>query len=209
MESLTSAQQDAIGELINMGVGIAAGSLSEMTHEEVLLSVPSVEVVDRDQATQYISERVSNRLTAVRETFAGGFSGEAWLLFPEKKSLELVRTLLSDHDVPLEIMTEIEQGALVEVGNIILNACLSAFADSLDIELTTEVPRFFEGSCAELFSEGRTEGSDDDVILFISIDFTIQGQDISGYVTFVLGLGSLKRLKAHVDAYLVKIGCPG
>jgi chemotaxis protein CheC len=208
MDGLTPAQRDSIGELINMGVGMAASSLSKMTHEEVLLSVPSVEVVDRRQATQYVEERVSNRLTAVRERFTGGFAGDAWLLFPEKKSLELVRTLLSD-DVPLDMMTELEQGALVEVGNIILNACLGTFADSLKIEMATELPEFFEGSSAEFFSTNKPEDVEEDVVLFISIDFTLQGQDIGGYVTFVLGLNSLNRLTAHVDAYLAGIGCPG
>jgi chemotaxis protein CheC len=208
MDTLTPAQRDAIGELVNMGVGKAGASLSAMTHEEVLLTVPKVELVDRERATQYVDETISHRLTAVRERFSGGFSGDAWLIFPEKKSLELVRTLLCD-DVPLEIMTELEQGALVEVGNIILNACLSTFSDSLEIEVATELPIFFEGSPADLFAVGASKNIEADVALFISTDFTLQGQDINSYVTFVLSLGSLQLLKAHVDTYLANIGYRG
>ncbi len=44
---LSELQEDAISELLNIGMGTAASALSQMVGEEVMLSVPSVTIVPR------------------------------------------------------------------------------------------------------------------------------------------------------------------
>lgn len=44
---LIDLQKDMLGELLNMGLGSAAASLSQMTGEEVLLSTPHVSFIPR------------------------------------------------------------------------------------------------------------------------------------------------------------------
>ena len=58
----------------------------------------------------------------------GPFSGRALLIFPEAQSLELVRSIVgAEHS--LEDVIDLEQEALAETGNIILNACLATIAN--------------------------------------------------------------------------------
>ena len=52
MVELSAEERDVITELMNMGVGLAAASFSEMIGEEVLLSVPEVEVLPREAAAR-------------------------------------------------------------------------------------------------------------------------------------------------------------
>src|ERR1700722_10270615 len=94
---LTELERDALTELVNIGVSRAAAGLRKMVGEEVLLSVPSVEVVSHRLAITLIGERESDDLIAVLQDFAGAFSGRALLIFPRTKSLELVRAVAGEN----------------------------------------------------------------------------------------------------------------
>lgn len=50
-------------------------------------------------------------------------------------------------------LTEMEQEALSEIGNIILTGFLSSIADTLQIEIPTELPVFSHGCVEDLFLE--------------------------------------------------------
>ena len=79
---LTELEHDALTELVNIGVSRAAVSLRKMIGDQVLLSVPSVEIISRKEAATLIREREIDQLVAVRQTFEGAFSGHALLIFP-------------------------------------------------------------------------------------------------------------------------------
>ena len=50
LTELTEIERDAISEIANMGVSRAAASLRQMVGEQVLLSVPTVRIVSREEA---------------------------------------------------------------------------------------------------------------------------------------------------------------
>ena len=54
---LSDLELDALTELVNLGVSNAAFSLREMVHEEVVLSVPKVQIVTREDAAANLRER--------------------------------------------------------------------------------------------------------------------------------------------------------
>ena len=91
--ALNELERDALVEIVNIGVGRAAANLRKMIGDQVLLSVPSIEVVSRQRAARLIGERELAGLVAVRQDFTGPFSGRALLIFPETNSLELVRAV--------------------------------------------------------------------------------------------------------------------
>ena len=70
---MSDLERDALTELVNIGVSRAAASLRKMVGEQVLLSVPSVEIVTQDMAATLIGQRESDRLVAVRQAFEGAF----------------------------------------------------------------------------------------------------------------------------------------
>ena len=200
---LSELEHDAITELLNIGMGNAAGSLSKMVNEEVKLSVPSLEVLSRQDAAGHINHQPQKRIAAVKQRFYGPFWGEALLLFPQEKSLELVRVLMKD-EIPLEMLTELEQDALTEVGNIILNACLSSLANILTEELTSDLPLFITGTANEIL-EASASPQKDEIVVFLRMDFALQSKNIYGYVAFILEVPSVERFKANINKYLEKI----
>ena len=147
---LTEIEQDALAEIANMGVSRAANSLRQMVGEEVLLSVPSVKIVSREAASKLVERENAKKLVAVQQTFEGPFAGKALLIFPEAQSLELVRSIVGDQHT-LEDVIDLEQEALAETGNIILNGCLATIANVLNRTMRMSLPSIVRGDGATLF----------------------------------------------------------
>jgi chemotaxis protein CheC len=201
---LSEVELDALSELVNIGVSRAAASLRTMIGREILLSVPSVQVVTRAQAAQIIGERDPENLVAVHQAFDGEISGRALLIFPETNSLELVRAVTGG-ELPLEDIIELEQEALAETGNIILNGCLATIANLLKRSLKISLPEIVRGSGADLFDlAGVSE--DESVALFLYIDFAVRDRDIRGYIAMLMDLPALAALKRLIGDLIDREG---
>lgn len=196
---LSELQTDVISELMNIGMGHAAASLSEMVGEEVLLKVPSVEFIHHYNIINHIENMAGPEIAGVRQSFEGVFWGHALLLFPENDSLELVRALLQD-DIPLEELSDMEQDALAEVGNIIINACLGSLSNVLGEGIDTSVPVYLKGDVDEVIFSNN-DGIDRGMML-VRLDFNLPSKNINGYVAFTLDISSLEQLKNNIDNFL-------
>lgn len=201
---LTELELDALTELVNLGVSKAATGLREMVREEILLSVPKVNIVSRDEAIAYLSEREKKRLIAVHQDFEGDINGRALLIFPEAKSMELVRAIVGG-DLPLEELIELEQEALAETGNVILNSCLGTIANNLQRSLRISLPEVIHGDGAEFFTHASS-GQFGDHVLFIYINFAVRERDIRGYIAMLLDLPSLGVLRELLESFIERTG---
>jgi chemotaxis protein CheC len=191
--SLGEMEQDALSELVNLGVSRAASSLRVMVGQEVLLSVPGVAIVPRSRAAQMIGGHPTTKLVAVCQDFEGDFSGRALLIFPETKSLDLVRAITGG-ELPLEDIVALEHEALAETGNIILNNCLATIANMLRRTLRMSLPDIFRGDGTELFGLSPAPETND-VVLVLYINFTISHRDITGYIAMLMDLPALQGLQ--------------
>jgi len=200
---LSEIEQDALAEIANMGVSRAASSLRRMVGEQVLLSVPAVNIVSRRAASRMVERGHSPKLVAVQQSFEGPFSGRALLIFPEAQSLELVRSIVGEEH-SLEDVIDLEQEALAETGNIILNACLATIANVLRRTMRMSLPSIVRGDGDTLFDV--REGSRDGLVLFLYIDFTIKNRDVRGFIALLMGLPSIAALKDIVRDFIDGIG---
>jgi chemotaxis protein CheC len=199
---LNELELDALTELVNLGVSNAALSLREMVQEEVLLSVPKVSIFTREEAIANLQERENKRLVAVHQDFAGDISGRALLIFPEAQSMELVRAVVGG-DLSLEDIMELEQEALAETGNILLNGCLGTIANNLERNLRISLPEVVHGEGAEFFHSSPQRHVGDNV-LFIYINFAVRRRNIQGYIAMLLDLPSLAALKELLIAFIAR-----
>lgn len=193
---------DAVAEVLNVGMGSAAASLSEMINDEVRLSVPGVKFVSRLDATKIIGLKAKSDVSGVHQNFQGAFGGDAMLLFPEDQSLELVRAVLQQDDIALNALTDMEQEAMTEIGNVILNSCLCSMADMFSQEIHGEIPEFVKGSLKQVFSaEGGLEHTEA-VVLLLNMDFSVESKSIQGYVTFLMDVDSVQQFKKTIENML-------
>jgi chemotaxis protein CheC len=197
---LSEIEQDAIAEIANMGVSRAATSLRQLVGEQVLLSVPAVNIVTRQAASRLVERGGSQKLVAVQQSFEGPFSGKALLIFPQAHSLELVRAIVGDEH-SLEDVIDLEQEALAETGNIILNACLATIANVLHRTMRMSLPSVVRGDGETLFDVHARDGSGN-LVLFLYIDFTIKKRDIRGFIALLMDLPSISALKEIVRDFI-------
>jgi chemotaxis protein CheC len=201
--TLTELERDALTELANIGVSRAAANLRKMVGQQVLLSVPSVEVVSQKTAGALVSEREGNDLVAVRQGFSGAFSGRALLIFPQARSLELIHAIVGP-DTPEGEAQLIEEEALAETGNIILNSCLATMANILNQSLVVSLPEVMRGTGARLFQLNE-EVNDSGLVLFLYINFSILDLDIRGYIAMLMDLPSLAALKLLLGQFIASV----
>ena len=193
---------DAVAEILNIAMGSAAASLSEMINEEVLLSVPGVSFVSRLEATEIIGTKAKSNVSGVVQPFNGAFGGDAMLLFPENQSLQLVRAVLQQDDLTLDDLTEMEQEAMTEIGNVILNACLCSMADMFDQEMFGKIPEFIQGSLKQVFSVDNELENSEAIVLLLNMDFSVEKKKIQGYVTFLMDVDSVTKFRACIENFI-------
>jgi chemotaxis protein CheC len=198
--ALAELERDALTELVNIGVSRAASSLRKMIGEEVILSVPSIEIMAPQNAARLIGERETDELVAIQQQFEGAFSGRALLIFPQATSLDLVRAIIGG-DVPPDEIAEMEQEALAETGNVILNGCLATMANMLKRPLDISLPEVIRGDGARLFSLTQVR-PEDGLVLFLYINVSVRTRAIRGYIAMLMDLPSLAALKELIASFI-------
>lgn len=196
MKDLTALELDALAEIFNISVGRSASVLSELTGEVVTMSVPMVHILSSERVVELFA--ISHeRLTCISQQFSGSFSGAAMLMFTESSSLEVVRLMLGSQ-VPLEQLSEIEQDALSEIGNIILNACFAGIADMLRDSFSCELPELMTGDIEHILHSGDNEQK----VLFLQIKLGLEQRNLEGYLAFLMGSETESMLQQSLSNFL-------
>ncbi|GGC70421.1 chemotaxis protein CheX [Undibacterium terreum] len=203
MNNLSELHLDALAEVFNVGAGRAASSLSEIVGDEVKLSIPSVEIKKASEINAAVMAMNSTKFGAVTQQFSGPFDAKALLLFTESRALEIVRDMMGSQ-MSIQELAEFEHDAMCELGNIILNACLSAMADMLKISLSSSLPNYTVASTEEIFKR-IGESADQPFILILHIDLIIEKRHSEGHLVFLLSSESLQNLVTHIEHYLESI----
>jgi chemotaxis protein CheC len=197
---LSELQLDALAEAFNLSLGEAAEVFSQLISEEVVLSVPVVELIDRADLSVKLAPlqnaRGNDRVCGITQQFVGGngFQTSTVLLFPEGGSLEIVRRMLGD-ETSAESITELEQDALAEVGNIIINGCMSSLANLFHRELLGTIPEVQVSSGEALVSTHcRTER-----VLLARVGMHLSRRDVHGFVLFMMDTASILSFVGDVE----------
>ena len=190
---LTPIEEDLLKELFNLGVGKAAASLSKMVSQEVLLTVPTIEFTKSSAMVEALKH--DDSIISITQTIKGPFDAKSMLLFPESSGMEVVRQML-DSQLSDEAIADLQEEALTEIGNIVLNACIGAISQSMNTIFEVDIPNFNESTPQELLKLSNL--LDSDTILLIKINMTLKDSDVEGYLAFVFSSESLKDLHASL-----------
>jgi chemotaxis protein CheC len=199
--NLTDLERDALREVSNIAMARAATSLRQMVEHEVLLSVPTVDIVSQEAAAQIVGNPDKASLVAVRQDFSGVFSGRALLIFPEANSLELVRAVVGRH-LPLEDIVDLEDEALAETGNIILNSWVAAVSNLLRRTLKMSLPVVIRGDSRHMF---KSVTDQENLVLFLRIRFEISKKEIAGYVALMMDVPAIEQLRSLIADFISSV----
>ena len=200
MLKLSTLQTDVLCEMFNIGIGRAAAAMSEMLQDEVLLCVPELHFVTVSEVTDHLGKK-SASMYCIRQPFQGMFSGNALLIFPEDKSLEMVKMLIGDVPPGTELL-QIQRDALLEVGNVVLNACLASLSELTKTPFECSMPSVDSGDTRKVLGT-RVQNH---VVMLIHIRFELKKQDIEGFVVFVMNSTSYEDLLQAVNRFIATLG---
>jgi chemotaxis protein CheC len=198
---ISEVERDALCEVANVAMARAATSIRRMVGRQILLSVPTCDILSPEAAAERLTKPGNPHLVAVRQDFSGIFTGRALLIFPEQGSLELMHAILG-RQIPAADILDLEDEALAETGNVILNSWLATLANLLKQSLKMSLPVVIRRDQHHIFENIDIGES---VILFLHIKFEVSERKIQGYVALMMDLPSIEQLRTLIAEFLSRL----
>ena len=187
---------DALSELVNVGVGRAAASLGAMVKERIALSVPKIVTIGYEDLNFHLGlEGLGGapQVSIVQQSFGGRVGGTASILFPVESARKLVELLtegaLSAEELDLEMET-----ALTEVGNILINGVMGTIGNITGMAIDFQLPEYLQCSPQDL---GQAFQQRDLMLAMVLI--AISGMEIKGHLVLLFDLPSLESLQTFIE----------
>ena len=197
---LTAAQQDALVELLNIGFGRAASSLSQLTGHRVVLEVPHVSIHPVAAVGTVLSGVISGDIATVHQIFSGPVAGDALLVLDHHAAARLKELLTDEPPLPLSVDAS-ARAVLTEVGNILLNACLGTFGNLLKVQVSFSVPQLSLESLQGVLQSLLVNREGVRYSLLVHAGFRLRDAEVRGYLVIVLSVASLDRLLRAVEQW--------
>ena len=142
---ISEEEKDILQEIMNIAFGKAAADLAEVINIFVVLSVPDIRIIKAVDLPDYIQTEFSEfgNISIVEQNFWGEFKGNALLIFPADAGKELISLLGDGSELTFgsESSDILENETLMEVGNILIGACVGKVAELLKDVVTYSPPR--------------------------------------------------------------------
>ncbi len=186
--SLNEESLDLLTELVNIGVGRAAASLSDLIGMRIDLMVPRVRLDRIDQPCILSEDDSGVGATVVIQEFRGAISGRSALVLPHSSGLSLAHLLSGAEEVSDELDVELT-GILLEVGNILLNSVMGSLANAVQDNLEYTVPELMPCPLTRRTARGPESES-----LIADVHFSVRDREIAGSVVIIFTWGSVQTL---------------
>ena len=194
--TFSDTQLDAFREIINMGMGQAAGVLNTMTDSHVELQLPSVQILTVQELQARIHIMPEQIHSTVQMGFVSPFKGNASLVFPPESAAKLAMVLVGE-DPSVPALDEIRTATLSEVGNIVLNSVMGAISNELKLHISYLLPVYYETALEPILLASTTEYTSQ--VIWIVARFVVQAYQIMGDIIIILEVGALDRLMSAIE----------
>ncbi len=193
---LSTKQIDAITEIINIGVGKGSASLSQMIDGEIVLNVPYVNVITFDEVINELNKLAVNEIHSVELEFSGEYKGSANVILPANSATQLASILIHE-DSNSNVLLEMKDGIMIEVGNTILNAIMGSFGNILNAPLDYHMPKSFQGDISGLHDQMDKDKFSK--VLICRTNFGVRGKDIRGEILIMYEMSSFDKLEKVLE----------
>lgn len=191
--ALNKGQCEALGELLNVALGLTAAKLSDITGQRVALGEPVVASRPVGSPGRELQVFETGEVLSIHQGFTGQFSGDAVLILDTAGAAKLA-DLFADENLPTDEI-------LNEVGNMLLSACLSVFSNIIQAHVSFSVPVLHRQSLRQLQASLAVPGPEPQYAVDVTPSFQILQQGIAGRIVVILGESSLKQLIAAVEQW--------
>lgn len=138
---LSALQKDALQEVANIGVAHAATALSKMVNKEIDMGIPHVDLIPLEKTIDCVkNEEV---VVAVFLKISNELPSYSLLLISKESAFALSDALMGNTPDPSkQTLSEMDESALKEVGNVMMCAFFDSLAELLQITLIPGPPAF-------------------------------------------------------------------
>lgn len=188
-------QFDALREIANIGMGKASSALADLINTTILIDVPKAVCVPIGNLPGVL--RDPEQVTAgIYLQVTGDVPGHATFVFDVQSAHRLAGVLLGIPEVNLD---EVTASALMEIGNIMLSAYLTAISDFTGLRLLPSPPVMaVDMGCAILGAVIANMEHLDDFAVTIATDIYDPDGLISGTFVFLPEPGGIQRILEQI-----------
>ena len=183
--------RDAFREINNVAMGRAAALLAKVLGVFIKLPIPNVNLLEVGELHMALADaQRGGTVSAVCQGYiAGGISGEALLIFHDSSFRDIAK--LMKHEGAIDANVELE--LLMDLGCILIGACLNGIAEQLDIRFSQGHPMVLGQHCAidELIRINQTRWKK---TLAVEISYGIEHHDVHFDLLLLFSEDSVARL---------------
>jgi len=207
----TEFQMDALQELANIGSAHSATTLSQMLNTNISMSVPKIDIIDLSKVGEFLTDELTTMVIfeLQGEIPHGGF---LVLHFPRdsaKRTANIMQGIDSQSKLvssPTKFddpFSDMDQSAILEVGNIMVSSFLSAASDLIGMLMLPSPPVLVvdmaHAAITSLVAQMTVEV--DDVILF-KVKLTSDEHKIAGNILIFLEVNTLQQIALKLEAMI-------
>ncbi len=177
-DELTSLELDTLREIGSIGTGNAATALSQLLGREVRITLPEVRIMGYNEAIEWIGG--PEEITAgVLVKLSGQMSG-IMLSVQQIEFVNLVlESMLQKQITDYAQLAELENSALIEVGNIMISTFINALSGLANIDVNLTVPAFTVDMQGAILTVPMAEyGGQSDYIMTIGGNFVCNEHEV-------------------------------
>jgi chemotaxis protein CheC len=202
---VTEDETDILQEIMNIAFGKAAADLAEVINIFVVLSVPRIQVLKGAELPEYLRGEIDDfkNISIVEQVFRGKFCGSAFLVFPAGAGKELISLLDAENETALESGTIeiLERETLMEVGNILIGACVGKMSELLGDVVTYSPPSVVVENHPQEVLPNNLFDPEYTAIVMKTV-FRFDDRDVSGFLFLVTTHDSLAWIQQALNSFL-------
>lgn len=204
MEKLTELEKDALKEVGSIGAGHAARALSKLIGQRIDVNVSIAATVSLTRLPEAVGGR-EELVAGVYLPVTGDLEGAVLLVFPQRSVLTLADLLMKREVGAATRLSEMDQSAIKEVGNILSGSCLTALSQFLGVRLVEHIPDLACDMVGALVDSISVKfGQKAEQVLVIVVEMTTE-EKVKIIAYFFL-LFSLEEAETILKAIRAKVG---
>ena len=136
---INESQRDALQEMANIGAGHASTALSQMIQKNIQMGIPKTELIPLEKVSSNIeSEKV---VVGIYLKISNEIPSYVMLLIPRESAFSLLNMLLPGSNASSnDILSEMDESALSEVGNVMICAFFDGLSELFGISIVPGPP---------------------------------------------------------------------
>lgn len=178
---LSETELDVMREISNIGAGNAATALAELLADRITISVPTLQIINLNRIASIVGG-AETEVVGIVLAIHGDIDGMILFLLEQRICNRLLGSLFAlarqpKHDCDLLNLDELSISALMELGNIISGAYVSALSALLDLDIRVTPPAIAHDMAGAILSyPASVLGISGDQVMIVREDFD-DGQD--------------------------------